>query len=350
MILIGELRDAETAQTALQAAESGHLVLSTLHTIDAAETVGRMIEFFPPAKQQLIRSILAGVLRGVISQRLLPRADGGRIAAVEVMVTNARIADLIREDRRRRDHDAIAEGEFLEMQTFSQSLIDLVIAGVVDGRSPRTRQRTATTSSSPRAGREGTSGRSSRGEDSARRRRRLKEEARRSSAEPATRTAPNRSVPRISSRVADSGHSKKGSRRARQLPMLSVWPARRCPLVFADRSALGSEGGFTLVETLMAIAILVTLIVAVGGVLTSSVAAHAVARERTGAEQCVNAQVEAIRAKAYDKVGTPSGNPPGRDSRPRARAAASTPPPTSPSSTSTIRRRRAMRPPRTTRR
>ena len=74
-ILIGELRDAETAQTALQAAESGHLVFSTLHTIDAAETVGRMIEFFPPAKQQQIRSVLAGVLRGVISQRLLPRVD-----------------------------------------------------------------------------------------------------------------------------------------------------------------------------------------------------------------------------------------------------------------------------------
>ena len=73
MILIGELRDAETAQTALQAAESGHLVFSTLHTIDAAESVGRMIEFFPPAKQHQIRSVLAGVLRGMISQRLLPR-------------------------------------------------------------------------------------------------------------------------------------------------------------------------------------------------------------------------------------------------------------------------------------
>src|SRR3984957_5845604 len=98
-ILIGELRDAETAQTALQAAESGHLVLSTMHTIDAAETVSRMVEFFPSAKQQQIRSIMAGVLRGVVSQRLLPRAGGGRIAAVEVMVTNARIADLIREAR-----------------------------------------------------------------------------------------------------------------------------------------------------------------------------------------------------------------------------------------------------------
>ena len=96
-ILIGELRDAETAQTALQAAESGHLVFSTLHTIDAAETVGRMIEFFPPAKQQQIRSILAGVLRGVISQRLLPAVGGGRVPAVEVMVSNARVGDLIRE-------------------------------------------------------------------------------------------------------------------------------------------------------------------------------------------------------------------------------------------------------------
>src|SRR5712691_9272469 len=91
IILIGELRDGETAQTALQAAESGHLVLSTMHTIDAAETVGRMIEFFPGVKQPMIRSIMAGVLRGVVSQRLLPRVDGGRVAAVEVMVTNTRI-------------------------------------------------------------------------------------------------------------------------------------------------------------------------------------------------------------------------------------------------------------------
>ena len=131
-ILIGELRDAETAQTALQAAESGHLVFSTLHTIDAAETVGRMIEFFPPGKQQQIRSVLAGVLRGVVSQRLLPRVGGGRIAAVEVMVTNARIADLIRESRTEEIGDAVAEGAFFDMQTFQQALIDHVLAGVVD--------------------------------------------------------------------------------------------------------------------------------------------------------------------------------------------------------------------------
>jgi twitching motility protein PilT len=132
VILIGELRDAETAQTALQAAESGHLVLSTLHTVDAAETLGRMIEFFPETKQQMIRSVMAGVLRGVISQRLLPRIDGGRVAAVEVMVNNTRIADLIRENKPEAITDAIEEGAFFDMQTFTQSLIDLVVDGVVD--------------------------------------------------------------------------------------------------------------------------------------------------------------------------------------------------------------------------
>jgi twitching motility protein PilT len=133
VILIGELRDAETAQTALHAAESGHLVFSTMHTVDAAETVGRMIDFFPAAKQPLIRSVLAGVLRGVISQRLLPRVGGGgRVAAVEVMVANARVADLIREDRPDEIHDAIADGSFFDMQTFAQALIALVLGGDVE--------------------------------------------------------------------------------------------------------------------------------------------------------------------------------------------------------------------------
>src|SRR2546423_10748575 len=131
-ILIGELRDAETAQTALQAAESGHLVMSTLHTIDAAETVGRMIEFFPPEKQEVIRSILAGVLRGIVSQRLLPKIGGGRVAAVEVMVMNARIADLIREGRADEITDAVAEGEFFGMQTFQQALITKVLEGAIE--------------------------------------------------------------------------------------------------------------------------------------------------------------------------------------------------------------------------
>src|SRR5258705_636331 len=131
-ILIGELRDAETAQTALQAAESGHLVMSTLHTIDAAETVARMVEFFPPEKQEVIRAILAGVLRGVVSQRLLPKIGGGRVAAVEVMVMNARIGDLIREGKADEITDAVAEGEFFQMQTFTQALIEHVLSGKVD--------------------------------------------------------------------------------------------------------------------------------------------------------------------------------------------------------------------------
>src|SRR5437870_409978 len=131
-ILIGELRDAETAQTALQAAESGHLVLSTMHTIDAAETIGRMIEFFPAAKQAQIRSIMAGVLMGVISQRLLPKVGGGRIAAVEVMVSNTRIADLIRESKSEEIPEAIAEGSFFQMQTFSDALLELVLSGRVE--------------------------------------------------------------------------------------------------------------------------------------------------------------------------------------------------------------------------
>jgi twitching motility protein PilT len=132
VILIGELRDAESAETALQAAESGHLVLSTMHTVDASETIARMIEFFPGIKQQQIRSIIAGVLCGVVSQRLLPRAGGGRVGAFEVMINNARIEELIRENKADEIHDAIDEGEFFDMQTFSQALINLVVGGEID--------------------------------------------------------------------------------------------------------------------------------------------------------------------------------------------------------------------------
>jgi twitching motility protein PilT len=132
VILIGELRDTETAQVALQAAESGHLVFSTMHTLDAAETIGRIIEFFPAEKQAQVVSTLAGVLRGVIAQRLLPRAGGGRIPAVEVMVTNARVAELIRERRTHEVARAIEDGDFFQMQTFSRALIDLVLLGLVE--------------------------------------------------------------------------------------------------------------------------------------------------------------------------------------------------------------------------
>jgi twitching motility protein PilT len=133
VILIGELRDEDSAKTALQAAESGHLVLSTLHTVDATETVGRLIEFFPPTKQMMIRQILAGVLRGVVSQRLLPRTGGGRVAAVEVMVVNARIADLIREPEKTEGIvEAIEDGAFHHMQSFSQHLVQLVLDELID--------------------------------------------------------------------------------------------------------------------------------------------------------------------------------------------------------------------------
>jgi twitching motility protein PilT len=132
VILIGEMRDAETTETALHAAESGHLVLSTMHTINAAETLGRMIEFFPAIKQGQIRSILAGVLQGVVSQRLLPRIGGGVVAAVEVMAVNERISDLIRENRPEEITEAIREGTFLEMQTFEQALLGLVVEGAVE--------------------------------------------------------------------------------------------------------------------------------------------------------------------------------------------------------------------------
>jgi twitching motility protein PilT len=129
IILVGEMRDVETAETALAAAETGHLVLSTLHTIDAPETITRIISMFPPHQQRHIRLQLANVLKGVISQRLIPRAEGkGRVAAVEVMVSTARIRDLI-DDREKTNllPDAIAKGyTTYGMQTFDQALMNLV--------------------------------------------------------------------------------------------------------------------------------------------------------------------------------------------------------------------------------
>jgi twitching motility protein PilT len=132
VILIGELRDEDSAKAALQAAESGHLVLSTMHTIDSAETIGRLVEFFPPGKHEMVRQVLAGVLRGVISQRLLPKLSGGRVAAVEVMVNTARIAELIRDGRSDEVTEAIEDGDFHHMQSFSEHLVELVLEGLVD--------------------------------------------------------------------------------------------------------------------------------------------------------------------------------------------------------------------------
>jgi twitching motility protein PilT len=136
VILIGEMRDVETVQAALAAAETGHLVLSTLHTIDATETVNRIVDFFPPYQQQQIRVTLAGALRGVLCQRLIPGTDGGRVPALEVMINTGRTAERILDgDRTSEIEEVVAEGGFYGMQTFDQSLLQLVKDGKVDVRS-----------------------------------------------------------------------------------------------------------------------------------------------------------------------------------------------------------------------
>jgi twitching motility protein PilT len=128
VILVGEMRDFETIETALLAAETGHLVFSTLHTVDATETINRIVAVFPPHHQQQIRIQLAGVLKAVISQRLIPRADGtGRAPAVEVMVTTGYIKDAILDkDKTKLIPGAIAQGTSqYGMQTFDQSIYRL---------------------------------------------------------------------------------------------------------------------------------------------------------------------------------------------------------------------------------
>ena len=128
VILVGEMRDMETIETALTAAETGHLVMSTLHTLDATETINRIIAVFPPYQQRQIRIQLSSVIKGVISQRLVPRADGkGRVPAVEVMIATNRVRECIDDkEKTKQIHDAIAQG-FISygMQTFDQSLMQL---------------------------------------------------------------------------------------------------------------------------------------------------------------------------------------------------------------------------------
>jgi twitching motility protein PilT len=133
VILIGEMRDEETVRTALAAAETGHLVLSTLHTMDATETVNRIIDFFPPHLQHQARVMLASTLRGVVGQRLVPRAGGkGRVAICEVLVVTGRVQDLIlNPDETGKISEVIAEGEYYGMQTFDQALLKKVLAGDV---------------------------------------------------------------------------------------------------------------------------------------------------------------------------------------------------------------------------
>jgi twitching motility protein PilT len=134
VILVGEMRDFETIETAITAAETGHLVMSTLHTIDAAETITRIVSVFPPHQQAQIRLQLASIISGIVSQRLVPRADGkGRVPALEIMVSTARIRECIADkDRNKEIPDAIAKGHTTYgMQTFDQSLMALLKRGLV---------------------------------------------------------------------------------------------------------------------------------------------------------------------------------------------------------------------------
>ncbi|HUL01358.1 MAG TPA: type IV pilus twitching motility protein PilT [Nitrospirota bacterium] len=134
VILVGEMRDFETISTALTAAETGHLVLSTLHTLDAAETVNRIITVFPPYQQKQVRMQLASVIKGIISQRLVARADGaGRVPAVEVMLGTLSVREAIIDDSKTRQIPTIISAGMLhyEMQTFDQSLLILYKKGLI---------------------------------------------------------------------------------------------------------------------------------------------------------------------------------------------------------------------------
>ncbi|MBI2354158.1 MAG: type IV pilus twitching motility protein PilT [Deltaproteobacteria bacterium] len=134
VILVGEMRDLETIETAMTAAETGHLVMSTLHTMDAGETVNRIIGVFPPYHQRQVRIQLSGIIKGVVSQRLVPKADGkGRVPAVEIMLGTARVRECIDDENKTKElHDAIAQG-FVSygMQTFDQSLMKLYTAKMI---------------------------------------------------------------------------------------------------------------------------------------------------------------------------------------------------------------------------
>ena len=134
VILVGEMRDHETIETALTAAETGHLVLSTLHTLDATETIARIVSAFPPHQQKQIRLQLGSVLKGVISQRLVPRADGkGRVAAVEVLVCNSRVREMIEDKERTKEITQAISQSYTTygMQTFDQSLMVLFKQNVI---------------------------------------------------------------------------------------------------------------------------------------------------------------------------------------------------------------------------
>lgn len=133
VILVGEMRDLETISTAITAAETGHLVLSTLHTIGAAKTVDRIIDVFPPHQQQQVRIQLASVIEAVISQQILPKADGtGRVAAFEIMIANAAVRNLIREGKTHQIQTVIQTGSTVGMLTMDASLLDLYKKRLID--------------------------------------------------------------------------------------------------------------------------------------------------------------------------------------------------------------------------
>ncbi len=134
VILVGEMRDYETIETAMTAAETGHLVMSTLHTMDAPETINRIISVFPPYHQRQVRIQLASIIKGIVSQRLVPRADGkGRVPAVEVLLGTARVRECIDDkDKTKQIRDAIAQGFVTYgMQTFDQSLMKLFTSKLI---------------------------------------------------------------------------------------------------------------------------------------------------------------------------------------------------------------------------
>jgi twitching motility protein PilT len=132
VILVGEMRDEETVQTALSAAETGHLVLSTIHTVDATESINRMLDFFPPHQHGQARSMIAGTVKGVISQRLVPGADGGRVAVCEILRMTGRVRDMIVDPAQTgKLVEVITSGGYYGMQTFDQALYGHVKAGRV---------------------------------------------------------------------------------------------------------------------------------------------------------------------------------------------------------------------------
>lgn len=132
VILIGEIRDRETVESALHAAETGHLVVATLHTFNAAQTINRMLSFFPPAERDAVRSQFAEIFRGCISQKLLPNANGkGRIPAVEILVSTPTIKDFILKDELEEIYKLVKNGSYNDMLTFNLSLHSLYKAGLI---------------------------------------------------------------------------------------------------------------------------------------------------------------------------------------------------------------------------